>query len=164
MHFTNCPLYLINTFLCFVSRRKRIGKGAKRRARSGGRAQQKGSKLQGKAAQPSPAPKPSITEGNQSEQRKRADEPDGVPPSARESTDCSRKISAGLKSDANVSITPRKILYVTIVSPQQTKKPNLCLSAMANQARPYLTTLMRRRSQERRVPTNQMVHRKSRRC
>ncbi|TNN72625.1 Rho guanine nucleotide exchange factor 40 [Liparis tanakae] len=83
-----------------AARRKRIGKGANRRARSGGRAHQKGSKPQGKAAQPSPAPRPSIAEGNQSERRKQADEPDGVPPSARESTEDSRKISADKEAES----------------------------------------------------------------
>uniref|UniRef100_A0A673CEW3 Rho guanine nucleotide exchange factor (GEF) 40 n=2 Tax=Sphaeramia orbicularis TaxID=375764 RepID=A0A673CEW3_9TELE len=63
-------------------RRKRKGKGAKGRARSGGRAHQRGVKPQGKAPQPSPttctAPtKLPITEKSQSEQRERADEPDG---------------------------------------------------------------------------------------
>ncbi|XP_031706733.1 pleckstrin homology domain-containing family G member 4B isoform X2 [Anarrhichthys ocellatus] len=80
-------------------RRKRKGKGAKRRARSGGRAHQKGSKPQGKAVQPSPTTgsaltKLPITEENQSKQRKQADQPDGVPPSTLEGTEDTRKSSA----------------------------------------------------------------------
>ncbi|XP_061566139.1 rho guanine nucleotide exchange factor 40 [Cololabis saira] len=68
-------------------RRKRKGKGAKGRARSGGRANQKGSKLQGKAPQQSPTtcsapPKMPITEEKQSEQTEQADEPDGAPTTA----------------------------------------------------------------------------------
>ncbi|XP_051799747.1 pleckstrin homology domain-containing family G member 4B isoform X2 [Acanthochromis polyacanthus] len=62
-------------------RRKRKGKGAKGRARSGGRVNQKASKLQGKAPQPSPtacsAPtKLPVIEDNQSE--KTEQEPDGA--------------------------------------------------------------------------------------
>lgn len=84
-------------------RRKRKGKGAKGRARSGGRAHQKGSKQQGKAAQPTPTTclaitKLPITEENQSEQRKQADEPDGVPPSTNDGTEDTRKSNAGLKT------------------------------------------------------------------
>lgn len=95
--------YLIVTFLCFVFRRKRKGKGAKGRARSGGRGHQKGSKQQGKAAQPSPTtcsalPKPPVTEDNQLEQRQQADEPDGVPPSTNEVTEDTTKTSTGWKT------------------------------------------------------------------
>nr|XP_020442445.1 rho guanine nucleotide exchange factor 40-like [Monopterus albus] len=72
-------------------RRKRKGKGAKGRARSGGRAHQKGSKLQGKAPQPSPATcftltKVPITEENQSEQTQQADNRHGVPTKTNEGT------------------------------------------------------------------------------
>ncbi|XP_049923679.1 rho guanine nucleotide exchange factor 40 isoform X2 [Epinephelus moara] len=80
-------------------RRKRKGKGAKGRARSGGRGHQKGSKQQGKATQPSPTTssdltKLPITEENQSEQRNQADEPDGVPPPTNEGTEDTRKSRA----------------------------------------------------------------------
>ncbi|XP_068164039.1 rho guanine nucleotide exchange factor 40 isoform X2 [Antennarius striatus] len=69
-------------------RRKRKGKGAKGRARSGGRVHQKGLKQQVKASQPgstssSALSKPPITEINQSEET----EPDGAPPSTSEGTD-----------------------------------------------------------------------------
>lgn len=101
IYIINCLLYLISTFLCFVFRRKRKGKGAKGRARSGGRAQ-KGSKQQGKAALPSPTTCSAlttlpITEENQAEQSKQADEPDGLPPSTNGGTEDTRKSSAGLK-------------------------------------------------------------------
>ena len=98
----NCLLHLISAFLCFVFRRKRKGKGAKGRARSGGRAQ-KGSKQQGKAALPSPTTCSAvttqpITEENQSEQSKQGDEPDGVlPTSTNGGTEDTVKSSAGLK-------------------------------------------------------------------
>ncbi|XP_075306970.1 rho guanine nucleotide exchange factor 40 [Odontesthes bonariensis] len=64
-------------------RRKRKGKGAKGRARSGGRANQKGSKLQGKAPLPSPttcslSTKLPIAEENQTEHAEKADKPDGA--------------------------------------------------------------------------------------
>lgn len=99
----NFLLYLISTFLCFVFRRKRKGKGAKGRARSGGRANPRGSKQQVKASQPSPTTcsaltKLPITEENQSEQREQADKPDGVPPSTNEGKEDTRKSSAGLKT------------------------------------------------------------------
>lgn len=95
--------YLIIMFLCFVFRRKRKGKGAKGRARSGGRGHQKGSKQQGKAAQPSPTtcsalPKPPVTEDNQSEQRQQTDEPNGVSPSTNEVTEDTTKTSTGWKT------------------------------------------------------------------
>uniref|UniRef100_A0A8C9X5P9 Rho guanine nucleotide exchange factor (GEF) 40 n=1 Tax=Sander lucioperca TaxID=283035 RepID=A0A8C9X5P9_SANLU len=95
----NCLLYLISTFLCFVFRRKRKGKGAKGRARSGGRTHQKGSKHQGKAAQPSPTTCSALTKlpTTEENQRKQADEPDGVPPSINEGTEDTRKSSAGLR-------------------------------------------------------------------
>lgn len=97
----NSLLYLISTFLCFVFRRKRKGKGARGRARSGGRAHQKGSKQQSKASQPSPATcsdltKLPITEDDQSEQRGQADEPDGVPPANDVGTEDTKKSSAGM--------------------------------------------------------------------
>ncbi|XP_037335705.2 rho guanine nucleotide exchange factor 40 [Pungitius pungitius] len=82
-----------------VPRRKRKGKGAKGRARSGGRIHQKGSKLQGKTAQPIPTtcsalPKLPITEEDQSKPRKQVDEPDGVPASTHQGTEDTRKSSA----------------------------------------------------------------------
>ena len=97
----NFLLYLISTFLCFVFRRKRKGKGARGRARSGGRAHQKGSKQQGKATQPSPTTcsaltKLPIAEDNQSEQSGQTDKPDGVPSTANDETEDTRKSSAGL--------------------------------------------------------------------
>lgn len=96
----NFLLYLISTFLCFVLRRKRKGKGAKGRARSGGRAHQKGSKQPSKTSQPSSTTcsdltKLPITEDDQSEQRGQADEPDGVQPSNNDGTEDTRKSSAG---------------------------------------------------------------------
>ncbi|XP_019122190.2 rho guanine nucleotide exchange factor 40 isoform X2 [Larimichthys crocea] len=80
-------------------RRKRKGKGAKGRARSGGRAYQKGSKQPGKASQPSPTAsstltKLSVTEDKQSEQREQADQPDGAPPSTNEATEDTGKGNA----------------------------------------------------------------------
>ncbi|KAL3046182.1 hypothetical protein OYC64_004234 [Pagothenia borchgrevinki] len=80
-------------------RRKRKGKGAKGRARSGGRSHHKGSKQQGKAALPSPnncsaLTKLPIVDENKSEQRKPTDEPDGVPPSTDKGTGDRRKSSA----------------------------------------------------------------------
>ncbi|TKS93185.1 Rho guanine nucleotide exchange factor 40 [Collichthys lucidus] len=79
--------------------RKRKGKGAKGRARSGGRAYQKGSKQPGKASQPSPTAsstltKLSVTENKQSEQREQADQPDGAPPSTNEATEDTGKGNA----------------------------------------------------------------------
>ncbi|TKS93136.1 Rho guanine nucleotide exchange factor 40 [Collichthys lucidus] len=79
--------------------RKRKGKGAKGRARSGGRAYQKGSKQPGKASQPSPTAsstltKLSVTENKQSEQREQADQPDGAPPSTNEVTEDTGKGNA----------------------------------------------------------------------
>ena len=97
-------MYLINTGLCFVSRRKRKGKGAKGRARSGGRSHHKGSKQQGKAALPSPnncsaLTKLPIVDENKSEQRKPTDEP-----STDKGTGDRRKSSAGLKT---FNVNPR---------------------------------------------------------
>lgn len=97
----NSLLYLISAFLCFVFRRKRKGKGARGRARSGGRAHQKGSKQQSKASQPSPAPCTDVTtlpiaEDEQSEQRGQADEPDGVPPANTDGTEDAKKSPAGV--------------------------------------------------------------------
>ncbi|XP_041635078.1 pleckstrin homology domain-containing family G member 4B [Cheilinus undulatus] len=68
-------------------RRKRKGKGAKGRARSGGRTHQRVPKQQGKALQPSPTSSSAlvnlpITEERKLEQREEADEPDGVPTAA----------------------------------------------------------------------------------
>ncbi|KAK5893327.1 hypothetical protein CgunFtcFv8_006209 [Champsocephalus gunnari] len=78
-------------------RRKRKGKGAKGRARSGGRSHHKGSKQQGKAALPSPnncsaLTKLPIVDENKSEQRNPTDEPDG--PSTDKGTGDRRKSSA----------------------------------------------------------------------
>ncbi|XP_069564043.1 uncharacterized protein KIAA1755 isoform X2 [Brachyistius frenatus] len=80
-------------------RRKRKGKGAKGRARSGGRGNQKGSKQQGKAPQPSPttcsAPtKLPVTEGNKSKQTEQTDEPDGVPAEINNKTDNTKTSNA----------------------------------------------------------------------
>ncbi|XP_074555474.1 rho guanine nucleotide exchange factor 40 [Halichoeres trimaculatus] len=84
-------------------RRKRKGKGAKGRARSGGRAHQKGSKQQGKAPLPSPTTSSAsanlpITEESQLEPREQADEPDGVPASTKGRTEDTRKSGAGRKT------------------------------------------------------------------
>ncbi|KAM6960141.1 LOW QUALITY PROTEIN: rho guanine nucleotide exchange factor 40 [Tautogolabrus adspersus] len=86
-------------------RRKRKGKGAKSRARSGGRAHHRGSKQQGKALQPSPTVSPAvanlpITEENQLEQREQADEPDGVPTSTNEATGGTRISSTDTDVDS----------------------------------------------------------------
>ncbi|TDG99631.1 hypothetical protein EPR50_G00195700 [Perca flavescens] len=80
-------------------RRKRKGKGAKGRARSGGRTHQKGSKHQGKAAQPSHTTCSALTKlpPTEENQRKQADEPDGVPPSINEDT---RKSSAEKEAES----------------------------------------------------------------
>ncbi|KAM6909462.1 LOW QUALITY PROTEIN: rho guanine nucleotide exchange factor 40 [Xenentodon cancila] len=80
-------------------RRKRKGKGAKGKARSCGRANQKGSKLQGKAPQQSPSTcssssKLPITEEKQTEQTEQADEPDGVPPTDTKGNENATKSSA----------------------------------------------------------------------
>ncbi|KAM3857567.1 LOW QUALITY PROTEIN: rho guanine nucleotide exchange factor 40 [Diretmus argenteus] len=80
-------------------RRKRKGKGAKGRARSGGRGCQKSSKLQGKAPQPSPAfsssTKPPITEDKQSEEAEQISAPDGEHTPTNEGTDDTQKGSTG---------------------------------------------------------------------
>ncbi|XP_069374637.1 rho guanine nucleotide exchange factor 40 isoform X1 [Paralichthys olivaceus] len=79
-------------------RRKRKGKGAKGRARSGGRAHHKVSKLQGKAPQSGPtscSTKLPVTEENPSEQTEQADEPDAVPTTTKEAINENTK-----KSDA----------------------------------------------------------------
>ncbi|CAJ1085929.1 rho guanine nucleotide exchange factor 40 [Xyrichtys novacula] len=86
-------------------RRKRRGKGAKSRARSGGRAHQKGSKQQGKASQPSPSTSsalvnPPITEENQLESREQADEPDGVPTSTSDGKEDKRKTSEETQAES----------------------------------------------------------------
>lgn len=95
----NIPLELISAFLCFIFRRKRKGKGARGRARSGGRAHQKGSKPLCKVPQPSPTSCPEPAEpptpaDDQSEQRGKSDEPDGSLPSVGEAED-TRTPSAG---------------------------------------------------------------------
>ncbi|KAK2899972.1 rho guanine nucleotide exchange factor 40 isoform X1 [Channa argus] len=79
-------------------RRKRKGKGARGRARSGGRTHHKGSKAQSKGPQPSPATcssviKPPIMEENQSEQKQQADECDGVPIKMNDETENTKKSS-----------------------------------------------------------------------
>uniref|UniRef100_UPI003AAACA2C rho guanine nucleotide exchange factor 40 n=1 Tax=Centroberyx gerrardi TaxID=166262 RepID=UPI003AAACA2C len=75
-------------------RRKRKGKGAKGRARSGGRGHQRGSKLTGKVPQPSPtcssSTKLPITEDNQSEQAEHTGGPDGERTSTNEGTEDTR--------------------------------------------------------------------------
>ncbi|XP_035473786.2 rho guanine nucleotide exchange factor 40 isoform X2 [Scophthalmus maximus] len=59
-------------------RRKRKGRGAKGRARSGGRTHQKSSKPQAKAPPSGPTTKLPVTEENQSEPTDRADEPEAA--------------------------------------------------------------------------------------
>ncbi|XP_018518086.1 LOW QUALITY PROTEIN: rho guanine nucleotide exchange factor 40 [Lates calcarifer] len=86
-------------------RRKRKGKGAKGRARSGGRAHQRGLKPQGKAPQPSPtacstSPKLPITEKNQTEKTGQADEPDGVASTAKAGTENSMKSSTETEAES----------------------------------------------------------------
>ncbi|KAM7366452.1 hypothetical protein PAMP_015890 [Pampus punctatissimus] len=81
-------------------RRKRKGRGAKGRARSGGRAQQKGLKLQGKAPQPSPTTGSTstqlpVTEENQSKPNEQANKPDEECTSTNEGTENTTKSSAG---------------------------------------------------------------------
>ena len=81
-------------------RRKRKGKGAKGRARSGGRANQKGLKLQGKAPLPSPttcslSTKLPIAVDNQTEHTEKADEPDGALAATSKGKENTRKSSAG---------------------------------------------------------------------
>uniref|UniRef100_A0A3B4X0P6 Rho guanine nucleotide exchange factor (GEF) 40 n=1 Tax=Seriola lalandi dorsalis TaxID=1841481 RepID=A0A3B4X0P6_SERLL len=83
-------------------RGRRKGKGAKGRARSGGRAHQRGSKPQAKAPQPSPttcsaSTKLPITEENQSEQTGQADQPDGASTTNTASTENTKKSSTGLE-------------------------------------------------------------------
>ncbi|XP_041841505.1 pleckstrin homology domain-containing family G member 4B isoform X2 [Melanotaenia boesemani] len=80
-------------------RRKRKGKGAKGRAKSGGRSNQKGSKPQGKATQPSPTPcspstKSPVNKEDQSEQTEQADEPDGLPTATNKEKENAKKSSA----------------------------------------------------------------------
>uniref|UniRef100_A0A665VHP0 Rho guanine nucleotide exchange factor (GEF) 40 n=2 Tax=Echeneis naucrates TaxID=173247 RepID=A0A665VHP0_ECHNA len=79
-------------------RRKRKGKGAKGRARSGGRTHQKGAKPQSKTPPPRPptcttSTKPPIAEETQ------ADEPDGVQTASNASTEKTQKSSAAEKDD-----------------------------------------------------------------
>lgn len=88
----NIPLNLISAFLCFICRRKRKGKGARGRARSGGRAQQKGSKQLFKAPQTSPTAcshlaEPPIPVNDQSEQSGNSDQPDGSLPLVADAED-----------------------------------------------------------------------------
>lgn len=95
-------MYLIKNFLYFVFRRKRKGKGAKGRARSGGRTHQKGSKQQGKALQPTPttyssSTKLPIKEEDQSQRTEQLDECDGVSTKTNEGEENTKKSSAGLK-------------------------------------------------------------------
>ncbi|XP_056225168.1 rho guanine nucleotide exchange factor 40 [Seriola aureovittata] len=85
-------------------RRKRKGKGAKGRARSGGRAHQRGSKPQAKAPQPSPttcsaSTKLPITEENQSEQTGQADQPDGASTTNTASTENTKKSSTETEAE-----------------------------------------------------------------
>ncbi|XP_040887293.1 pleckstrin homology domain-containing family G member 4B [Toxotes jaculatrix] len=86
-------------------RRKRKGKGAKGRARSGGRAHQRGLRPQGKAAQPSPttgstSTKLPITEEKQLEQTHQADEPDGVSATTKVGTENTKKSSAETEAES----------------------------------------------------------------
>ncbi|XP_067435209.1 rho guanine nucleotide exchange factor 40 isoform X1 [Thunnus thynnus] len=88
-----------------VPRRKRKGRGAKGRARSGGRAHQRVSKLQGKTPQPSPTTGSTstqlpITEENQSEPKEQAHEPDGERTSTNEGTENTKKSSAETKAES----------------------------------------------------------------
>ncbi|XP_008302208.1 pleckstrin homology domain-containing family G member 4B-like [Stegastes partitus] len=85
-------------------RRKRKGKGAKGRARSGGRVNQKASKLQGKTPQPSPttcsAPaKLPVAEENQSEKTEQDAQADGVPTATDKETDDTKKSSAETEAE-----------------------------------------------------------------
>ncbi|CAK6975557.1 rho guanine nucleotide exchange factor 40 [Scomber scombrus] len=85
--------------------RKRKGRGAKGRARSGGRANQRVLKLQGKAPQPSPttgsaSTQPPITEENQPETEEQAYKLDGECTSTNEGTENSKKSSAETKAES----------------------------------------------------------------
>ena len=106
LHAINPLLYLISMFLCFVFRRKRKGKGAKGRARSGGRAHQKGSKQQGKASQPSPITSSDLTnvpiaEDHQPEQIGQSDAPDGVTSPNNDRTEDKTPSTAGEEIESN---------------------------------------------------------------
>ncbi|KAK2862924.1 hypothetical protein Q5P01_002457 [Channa striata] len=86
-------------------RRKRKGKGARGRARSGGRTHQKGTKAQSKALQTSPAicstvTKNPIMEENQSEQKQQADECDGAPIKMNDGTENTKKTSKETESQS----------------------------------------------------------------
>ncbi|KAM9426500.1 LOW QUALITY PROTEIN: rho guanine nucleotide exchange factor 40 [Pholidichthys leucotaenia] len=77
-------------------RRKRKGKGAKGKARSGGRVNQKSPKTQGKGPQPTPAEcstsiKLPISEEKQAENTDQVDEPDGVPSTSKKGTESNVK-------------------------------------------------------------------------
>lgn len=92
-----CPLYcnLSKIFLCFVFRRKRKGKGAKGKARSGGK-NQKGTKLQGKSPLPSPTAHSATTkllipEEKKAEETEKIDKPDGVPTTDTKGKENTRK-------------------------------------------------------------------------
>lgn len=107
LHAINPLLYFITMFLCFVFRRKRKGKGAKGRARSGGRAHLKGSKQQGKASQPSPATSSDLTnvpiaEDHQPEQIGQSDKLDGVTSPNSDDTEDRKQSIAGEKFESNV--------------------------------------------------------------
>ncbi|KAM4714431.1 rho guanine nucleotide exchange factor 40 isoform 1-T1 [Anableps anableps] len=83
-------------------RRKRKGKGAKGKARSGGK-NQKGTKLQGKSPLPSPtadsaSTKLLVPEGKKSEETEKADEPDGVPTTDTKGKENTRK-SSGVETE-----------------------------------------------------------------
>ncbi|XP_047450939.1 rho guanine nucleotide exchange factor 40 isoform X2 [Mugil cephalus] len=85
-------------------RRKRKGKGAKGRARSAGRSNQKGSKMHGKSPQPSPTTRSAptelpITEENQSEQTQQADEPDGGSTATNKGTENTKKSSTETEAE-----------------------------------------------------------------
>uniref|UniRef100_A0AAQ6IK27 Rho guanine nucleotide exchange factor (GEF) 40 n=1 Tax=Anabas testudineus TaxID=64144 RepID=A0AAQ6IK27_ANATE len=79
-------------------RRKRKGKGAKGRARSGGRTHQKGSKPQGKAPQPSPTASSSLiklpVKEEKPQQTEQIDERDGVSTKTNEGDEDTKKNSA----------------------------------------------------------------------
>lgn len=90
---------LSKTFLYFVFRRKRKGKGAKGKARSGGK-NQKGAKLQAKSPLPSPtvysaSTKLLVPEENKSEETEKTEKPDAAPTNVTKGKEKKRKSSGG---------------------------------------------------------------------
>lgn len=87
------------TFLWF--RRKRKGKGAKGKARNGGKTQ-KGTKLQAKSPLPSPTANSALSElpvpeENKSKETQNTDKPDGAPRTVTKGMKNTRKSSRGEK-------------------------------------------------------------------